>query len=122
MEQKAVCGGFLVGDGLEMNGKVLSATGGGAKFYTDIGDEDGYRIENAGADIDSIMSNGGFTIYYPEDQSYNHFIFGYTTLNGIYGVQYVFFESSYDIFDGVTLDYTPFVIVGNDLIQFIDEP
>lgn len=28
-EQKAVCGGFLVGDGLEMNGKVLSATGGG---------------------------------------------------------------------------------------------
>lgn len=29
MEQKAVCGGFLVGDGLEMNGKVLSATGGG---------------------------------------------------------------------------------------------
>lgn len=28
-EQKAVCGGFIVGEGLEMNGKVLSATGGG---------------------------------------------------------------------------------------------
>lgn len=27
-EQKAVCGGFLVGDGLKMEGKVLSADGG----------------------------------------------------------------------------------------------
>lgn len=27
-EQKAVCGGFLVGDGLKMEGKVLSAEGG----------------------------------------------------------------------------------------------
>ena len=27
-EQKAVCGGFLVGDGLKMDGKTLYATGG----------------------------------------------------------------------------------------------
>lgn len=34
-EQKAVCGGFLVGDGLKMEGKVLSAeggSGGGVKY------------------------------------------------------------------------------------------
>lgn len=33
-EQKAVCGGFLVGDGLKMEGKVLSAEGGseGVKY------------------------------------------------------------------------------------------
>lgn len=29
-EMKAVCGGFLVGEGLTMDGKVLKATGGGS--------------------------------------------------------------------------------------------
>lgn len=35
-EMKAVCGGFLVGDGLTMDGKVLKASGsaGGCNFYT----------------------------------------------------------------------------------------
>lgn len=32
-EVKAVCGGFIVGEGLEMNGKVLSATGGSDTFF-----------------------------------------------------------------------------------------
>ena len=34
-EKKAVCGGFLIGDGLQMDGKVLSATGdsGGYSYY-----------------------------------------------------------------------------------------
>lgn len=34
-EMKACCGGFLVGEGLEMDGKVLKASGGagGANFY-----------------------------------------------------------------------------------------
>lgn len=30
-EKKAVCGGFLIGDGLQMDGKVLSASGGGSE-------------------------------------------------------------------------------------------
>lgn len=30
MAQKIACGGFEIGDGLELNGKVLSASGGGA--------------------------------------------------------------------------------------------
>lgn len=30
-ETKAVCGGFLIGEGLKMEGKVLSATGGGGE-------------------------------------------------------------------------------------------
>ena len=37
MEQKAVCGGFLVGDGLEIEGKTLKATGGsGGKTYVTV--------------------------------------------------------------------------------------
>lgn len=31
-EKKAVCGGFLIGDGLQMDGKVLSASGDGGKL------------------------------------------------------------------------------------------
>lgn len=64
MEQKAVCGGFLVGDGLEMNGKVLSATGGG-------GIPEILEVEPAGANIKvknfkpnipDIVACGGVTV------------------------------------------------------------
>lgn len=35
-EQKAVCGGFYVGEGLEFEGKTLKATGGGSKTYVTV--------------------------------------------------------------------------------------
>lgn len=47
-EQKAVCGGFLVGDGLKMEGKVLSAEGsssGGIHYVECHGNNDFTTVE-----------------------------------------------------------------------------
>lgn len=120
MEQKAVCGGFLVGDGLEMNGKVLSATGGGGKLYTNIGDIEGYHIAEAGADIESIIANGGLTIHY-ENGDYTRLTFAFTVQDFTYGLEYDFIDYAFD--DGeVQLYLIKFVIDGNDLLERIEEP
>lgn len=47
-EVKAVCGGFIVGEGLEMNGKVLSATGGAG--------DDAFFLITVTANEDGTMS------------------------------------------------------------------
>ena len=52
--KKAVCGGFLVGDGLEFEGKTLKATGtGGTEDYTE--------LENKPS-INSVELNGNKTL------------------------------------------------------------
>lgn len=64
MEQKAVCGGFLVGDGLEMNGKVLSATGGGSgvKYIECRGDSnlENIQCEFTANEIIDMYKNGEY--------------------------------------------------------------
>lgn len=52
-EQKAVCGGFLVGEGLKMEGKVLSAEGGGGSIRI-------YNVEklNTGDEYDEFIIHG----------------------------------------------------------------
>lgn len=40
MAQKIACGGFEIGDGLELNGKVLSASGGGGAALPEVTAED----------------------------------------------------------------------------------
>lgn len=115
-EQKAVCGGFLVGDGLEMNGKVLSATGGGGKFYTLV-NIDPITIKDAGKDIETIMANGGFTIryFFEEGQCdmYDRFIFVSTSFFQDEG------KVAYGFKYGEELDLYIFEIIGDDLIAFI---
>lgn len=62
-EQKAVCGGFLVGDGLKMEGKVLSAEGGsgGSVHYVECHTNDqleNIQCELSPEEIIDLVKNG----------------------------------------------------------------
>lgn len=59
-EQKAVCGGFIVGEGLEMNGKVLSATGDSGTKYIDFLTYDFASVtsETSVTDLCDMVKNG----------------------------------------------------------------
>lgn len=122
MEQKAVCGGFLVGDGLEFEGKTLKATGGsGGKIYT-YADDAFLIIKDAGKDIESIMANGGFTVRsYDDDEG--HDVYEFYAFNGsvFYQADRTFGYRFYYILAGVVTEEN-YKIVGDDLVFIDDEP
>lgn len=55
-ETKAVCGGFLIGEGLKMEGKVLSATGGGGE------DVERLDLEFEYDDVEDILYSSNATM------------------------------------------------------------
>ena len=83
-EMKACCGGFLVGEGLEMDGKVLKASGsaGGCNFYNiEINGEvpswaGGGSISylRFSAVTDATFTNKEQFLSYLEDEGYNYMI------------------------------------------------
>lgn len=90
------------------------------KVYFDIGDS-GYKIANAGADIESIMASGGLTFTYePTEETpnplYTHLIFSNSADSVEYGTEYIFLAYSAE-----TLVEKPFRVDGNDLTEIIVE-
>lgn len=112
-EKKIMCGGFLVGDGLDIDGKTLYATGGGggAKFYTY--NDDYTAIKGAGKDIQNIMANGGFTVCDPGEDydSYEWLTFGSNGIRSADG-KIVYWFSNYG-----SEEPDEFEIVGDDLYR-----
>lgn len=113
-EQKAVCGGFLVGDGLKMEGKVLSAEGSSEEpvevafsYVALAGGNPKYRMEGyvAGKPIKFFSAyDYGIVTLYPtfnieyDGQSFNDYYYDYPTVPvkvGIYEDGGVWYATEY---------------------------
>lgn len=109
MEQKkAVCGGFYIGDGLEMDGKVLSATGGSSNIFVvtavwddNIGEYGDYAIDKSYDEVLEAINSYKIVIF-----NYDKELYLYDRING---EDIVFYKIDYDnAFGNDYIDRVPF--------------
>lgn len=108
-EKKAVCGGFYIGDGLEMDGKVLSATGGSsnnvfvvtAVWDDNIGEYGDYAIDKSYDEVLEAINSYKIVIF-----NYDKELYLYDRING---EDIVFYKIDYDnAFGNDYIDRVPF--------------
>lgn len=139
-EKKIICGGFLVGDGLDIDGKTLYATGGGeeggkVRYVNFYGDETFQNItcELTAAQVEELIHDGNKVIarYYigtQEEHYTNEFNdLPFCTITGsqiVFSLNYAMplFSSHYLISYVITMDTSNEQIVGDTYMGALPNP